>query len=231
MKIYKLTTQPTCLTDVVEKIIHIEICDDASQEYSYLAQMPDSIAASTDYYDQQEQDDFYLHAKDEVILDLAPEVIHKFRNLDLLIRVGKLDENLLSSKQQAYLKSVLEQKSYGRNYLTDKDINNLLDMIKRCNSVSYDFKHKKTNQFALNDEGELRSKMVLRILRKLTIDDWRYKTRSYNINHLGNTLFVFKPRVDFVDSNGNHHNQVEIYIKLDVDESTKSAVALVSMHD
>ncbi len=73
--------------------------------------------------------------------------------------------------------------------------------------------------------------MILRILHKLTVSDWKYQTRSINWNHLGNTLFVFKPKLDYVDKMGMHHNQVELYIKLDVDETTKSAVALVSMHE
>ena len=236
MKIYQLSS-PSCLLDVIDKIIHIEICEDASSEFSYLTQMPESLAASTDitadtnYYDQQEEDAYYLGVSDEALLALDPSVIHKFRNLDLIIRVGKLDGSLLSHKQSEYMHSVLEQKSYGHNYLMDKDIEDLLDMIKKCNSVSYDFRHEKTNRFALNKNGELRTKMVLRILRSLTLEDWRYKTRSVNWKHLGNTLFVFKPHVDYVDSDGNHHSNVEVYVKLDVDESTKSAVALVSMHD
>lgn len=225
MYIYKQAK--TSLLDVVNKITQIELCDDVTKQYQYSEQ----IAASEDlsFYDQEEIDAYYLNADDEEILSADPNTIHSFRNIDLLIRIGKLDHNLLSGKQQKYLKSVLENKN--TDQITDQDIQNLLILVNKCNSVSYDFHHKKTNDFGLDTEGELRARMILRILRKLTVSDWKYQTRSINWNHLGNTLFVFKPKLDYVDKMGMHHNQVELYIKLDVDETTKSAVALVSMHE
>ena len=216
---YKYRLTKISLLDVVSRITHIELCDDIA-EYSSTSM----AVAAAEGIDSQ-----YLSVDDQDLLSLSPETIHDFQDIDLLLRVGKLNPELLSRDQQRKLRNDLQVKHTDK--VTDQDIENLLILINKCNSVSYDFHHNKTNEFGLDSEGQLRARMILRILRKLTVNDWKYATRSVNWNHLGNTLFVFKPRLDYVDKAGMHHNQVELYIKLDVDETTKSAVALVAMHD
>lgn len=214
---YRLTK--TSLLDVVTRITHIEICDDVADLYGYSA----AVAASEDI------DSYYLDVDDEELLSADPDTMHSFQDIDLLVRVGRIDPELLSKQQKKQLQKNLKTKNIDE--VTEQDIENLLILVNKCNSVSYDFHHDKTNEFGLDAEGQLRARMILRILRKLTVDDWKYKTRSINWNHLGNTLFVFKPKLDYVDKMGMHHSQVELYIKLDVDETTKSAVALVAMHE
>lgn len=223
------------LADILKKIIKIEVVDDVRTTPCILTQMPQNLFASDDInrdpeYDQQEEDMKYLRYDDDALLKLSSDIIHKFQNLDLLIRVGKLKYDLLSTDQQKYLDDTLSQKDRTHNEITDEDINYLLTLIKACNKVDYDLVHDKTNKFTFNAEGDFRERAVLRVLKNLTFSDWIYRTRSINPRYLGNTLFIFDPDVSWVDAD-NQTRYLRLYVKLDVSNSTKTAIALVSFHE
>lgn len=236
MKILKMPTSCT-LANYVIRITQIEICDDVRNEYAIFPHMPEAMVAAADkipvdeFHDQQEEDQYYLKYTDEDLAQLDPSVVRRFRNFDLMCRVGRVNDSLLSGSQKTYIKQRLEQKDRTHNTITDADINYLLKLIKECDNISYDEKHEATNTFAYNNRGEFRTKAVLRALRNLTFEDWKYRTRSINWSHLGNTLFIFKPRISWVDADGKQRDNIEVYVKLDVSETTKTAIALVSFHD
>ena len=236
MKILKIPTTCT-LAEYVTRITQIEICDDVREEYAIFPHMPESMVAAADripvneFHDQQEEDQYYLKYSDKELGELAPEVVRRFRNFDLMCRVGRVNDKLLSGSQKDYIKYRLDRKDSTHNTITDADINYLLQLIKNCNKISYDEKHDATNAFTYNKKGEFRANAVLRALQNLTFDDWKYRTRSINWKHLGNTLFIFKPRISWIDANGKQRDNLEVYVKLDVSESTKTAIALVSFHD
>lgn len=223
------------LADILKKIIKIEVVDDVRTTPCILTQMPQNLFASDDInkdpeYDQQEEDMKYLRYDDDSLLKLSSDIIHKFQNLDLIIRVGRLKYDLLSTDQQKYLNDTLSQKDRTHNEITDEDINYLLTLIKECNKVDYDLVHDKTNKFTFNTKGDFRKHAVLRVLKNLTFSDWIYRTRSINPRYLGNTLFIFDPDVSWVDAN-NQTRYLRLYVKLDVSNSTKTAIALVSFHE
>jgi hypothetical protein len=150
--------------------------------------------------------------------------------VDLLVRVYHLNKSLLSEDQLRYLKNRLKVKDINRNKVTEADIEYLLDLIKSCNVIDYDFSHERTNEFTFDLNGNFREGAVRRVLKNLKPSDWAYRTRSINYNYLGNSLFVFKPKVQWTDKYNKPH-YVEIYVKLDVSKSSsKTGVALVSFH-
>lgn len=223
------------LSDVLKKIIKFEIVDDVKDVYCILAQMPRSLFAAEDIendpeYDQQDEDLKYLEYSDDRLGKLPLDVVHKFQNIDLLVRIGKLNKNLLSDAQRNFLETTLSIKDRDHSIVTDADINYLLGLMKSCNRVDYDLLHDKTNEFTFNNNQEFRERAVLRVLHNLNFNDWVYRTRSINYNYLGNTLFIFEPEVSWVDAN-NVTRYLKIYIKLDVSKTNKCAVALVSFHD
>lgn len=223
------------LASIIYRITKFEFVDDVRDEYCILSQMPDNLFASEDIeldpeYDQQEQDLIYLGYSDAQLKQLPLDIIHKFKNIDLLIRVGRLNKNLLSIQQNKFLIDTLSIKDRQHDTITDNDINYLLDLIKNCNRIDYDLAHEKTNIFAFNSRGEFREAAVLRVLHNLQLSDWRYKTRSINYRYLGNTLFIFNPKITWRDNDGNDHD-LNVYIKLDVSKTTHTAIALVSFHE
>lgn len=231
-----LLNRKNSLESVVSAIVCSYICDDVRQEPCHLAVMPNPIFGATKYtpssdedYDPQEEEEFYLGVNDSVLLNLPKNIVHRFRNIDLLVRIAKLNGKMLSYNQYDYLKKNLKRKS-GHSIITDKDIVYLLKLLKNCDNIDYSFSHSKTNEFILTKDGKLRKEDVLNVLHNLEFNDWAYKTRSVNWNHLGDTLFIFTPHVDWTTSDGKYLNNVEIYIKLDVDKTSGKTIALVSMH-
>ena len=197
--------------------------------------MPLSLFAAEDIendpeYDQQETDMMYLGYPDEALWKLPPDVIHKMQNIELLVRVGRGHKNLLSPEQQRYLEPILYQKDREHNQITDNDIRYLLEQIKGCNEIHYDFAHDKTNEFVYDKDNQFRKNAVLRVLKNLKFDDWEYRTRSINYRYLGNTLFIFDPDVSWINSDGQTR-YLKLYVKLDVSNSNGLGIALVSFHE
>lgn len=237
MKIYATAknNEPQCLADVLKFIMGIRVVDDAAEYPSELAYMPSSLFAAEDIehdpeYDQQEEDLMHLGYTDEELWELPLDIIHKMQNVDLLVRVGKGHKNLLSREQQRYIEDILKVKDRSHNQITDADINYMLAKIKSCNKVFYEVHHPKTTKFVSDKKGDIRTAAILRVLKNLTFEDWKYKTRSINYNYLGNTLFIFDPDVSWIDSEGQT-KYLRLYIKLDVDASDGLGVALVSFHE
>ena len=212
------------LSDILKRIDYIIICDD-------LERSPYQISASEDLSDRFDDDDytneqFYVTLTDDQLAQIAPEEIHTFTNIELLGRIAKLDVNKLSKQQQQLLKA-----EYSKKVVLDKsDVENLIDMLRKCNSISFDGHHLKTLRFLKGEDGKIRSKDCLDIIHQLTIEDYVAHSRSYNRNHIGNNLVIFEPEVEWETVDGTIIEDLKIYVKLDIDETDGHAVALVSMH-
>lgn len=211
------------LSDIVDKISHIIICDDIYKTYSI-------ISSSTEFENDDEDmsnEQFYLTLSDDNLLELSNEEIRSITNIELLGRIAKLDIERLSLTQRKLLKD-----AYGQKVISDKqDIANLLSELRQCKSISYERRHRKTNHFLTNSEGLLKESECLEILHNLTVEDYVATSKSYNPNHIGNQLFIFEPDADWELNDGTILENLKIYVKLDIDETTQTAVALVSMHE
>ena len=227
----KRTTIPQAehISSLVRRVTHIVICEDARDELTSTS-ISASLFASEEFdndYDQEEVDKYYLGVDDDLILEESPEVIHKFENVALLKKVAKLNPDLLSAVQQKLLQDVFNKKFT----LTRKDVEKILDMIHGCNSISYSYKHKQTNRFLRDSEGVLRIDDCLDILHQLDISDYVSSRYSMDWDYIGDALIVFEPIADWVADDGTTFHDLVIYVKLDVDLTTKDAIALVSMHE
>ena len=211
------------LTDIVKRIDHIIICEDLSRT-PYTISASDSIDSNND--DELSDEQYYITFSDDQLLQLTEEEIHQFTNIELLGRIAKLDIDLLSANQLKQLKE-----AYSKKVICSKeDVEKILEMIQTCKSVSYDGQHWKTNKFLKDSSGSIRKQDCLDILHQLTIEDYVANSRSYNISHIGNHLIIFEPDDNWETSDGTLLQDIKIYVKLDIDESDSSAVALVSMH-
>lgn len=189
-----------------------------------------NILASTNILqDIRQLEDYYLDVDDDLLSEIPEDIVHSFRNAELELRIAQVAPELLSNSQKDYLRNVLRQKS-GHSPEMDEDIRYFIKLLKSCSRVEYYWGHNKTNAFVRTKTGELRADDILDVLHNLKFEDWSYATRSVNWEHIGDTLFVFKPKVDWITIDGKQLKNVKLYIKLDVDETTRNAVALVSMH-
>lgn len=160
-----------------------------------------------------------LAMTDAQLKTISDDDVHKITNIELLDRICKVDKTKLSDAQRKTLIALYKQKFI----VDEKDVEKLLECIKKCDKL---FTEKRPvnmtfmNTYGLNDAD------VLKILRGMTVADYYCNTRSININHLGNNLLIFEPVVNL----GAKRQKICIYIKLDIDETTKDCVMLVSIH-
>lgn len=215
--------EPLHLSDILERITHIIICEDINSTYGM-------ISASSEFEnDGEDMDDeqFYLTLSDSNLLELSDAEIHAISNIELIGRIAKLDIDRLSLQQRKALREAYGKKTQA----TEADIENLLKMLRDCNSISYERRHRKTNKFLTDSSGRLKESECLELLHQLTLGDYVATSKSYNPNHIGNQLFIFEPNATWETDDGTVLENIVIYIKLDIDESTKTSVALVSMHE
>lgn len=209
------------MSDSISHIIHIKVCNNI-----YGAFMPLRTAAIMAATDDTSIDEVYNSYSDEQLLQLSDEEIQSIRDVRLIERVAYLDRTRLSTAQLRTLTEELK-----KTKIIDKsDVAKIIEKLKRCNSISYEKNHPKTNRFLFDDNGNFREEDCLYILQHLEIEDYVSSTRSYNPNYLGHNLIVFEPNADWELSNGLIVEGLTIYVKLDVDETTGHTVALVSMH-
>ena len=211
------------VSEIISNIIHIYVCDDVKKEYVNFASSTVLSSQDGDISDDQ----YYLTFSDDQLLQLSDEDILSISDVQLIARIAKLDRSRLSADQLKSLKDSLSTK-----YVIDKsDIEEILFKMKRCNSISYERRHRETNSFLFDSKGNFRAKECLEIIKNLDVEDYVASTKSFNINYLGNNLIIFEPDADWVLSDGSTVYGLTIYVKLDIDESNGNTVALVSMHE
>lgn len=212
----------THLSSIVKRIDHIVICEDLSRRPYILS----SKVTASEVYDELDDEQYLITLTDEQLQDLPKEKIHSLNNLELLGRLAKIDLDLLSYDQLDLLR-----KEYATKVIIDEeDVSKILNMIQSCTSISYEGQHWKTNKFLKDSNGNLRKEDCIDILHQLTVEDYAANSRSFNINHIGNHLIVFEPDASWETEEGEILSDIKIYIKLDIDESDGTAMALISMH-
>lgn len=182
--------------------------------------------------DEMTDEEWYLQFDDaglkELIDDAEPKVltdgeIHSFTNLELLDRLYKIAPDKLSKKQKTIL-----QKEYKKKVIIDRaDVQNLLEMFRKCNDLSMAVYHSKTRKYC--KDKEITEEDCLYVIHHLTISDYVANTRSINLNHVGNNLIIFEPK-NVKLSDGRELGDITVYVKLDVDETDGSTVAMISFH-
>jgi len=210
------------LSDFVDKITNIIICEDIDRT-------PLRISASDELDDDSELSDeqFYLTMTNEQLMQLPEDEIRTFSNVELIGRIAKVAPYKLSAQQLKLLKEAYKRKVV----LSQDDVEKILRMLRQCSSISYENVHRKTNEFARDLEGVLREDDCLDIIHQLTIEDYVASSKSINIGHLGNNIIIFEPDADWETNDGAVLTDLKIYVKLDIDETTKTAVALISFHE
>lgn len=220
--IHSKTSNLPHLSDIITKINFIIICDDISRvpcTISCAEELPDGV----DLTDEQS----LIQLSDEQLNQLEEADIHNFTNVELLNRLARIDIDKLSAKQVAYLK----QENRKQFLITEEDVKQLIAYLKKCNQISYNGAHWKTNKFALNSKGEFRREDCLEVIKNLKVSDYVASSRSNNNEFIGNNVIIFEPVVNWKGNNGIVIRKLILYVKLDIDESSGDTVAIISFHD
>lgn len=110
--------------------------------------------------------------------------------------------------------------------ISEDEVEEILRRLRKCTEIHQE-DYYKTNKFL--KQNNLNIEECLEIIHKLKVSDYYANTRSLNPNHLNNNLIIFEPEIVRLN-NGKEFKDLIIYLKIDLDETTKDAVALVSLH-
>ena len=98
--------------------------------------------------------------------------------------------------------------------------------MKNCSKINQNDYYKTTkflrqNKLTLSD--------CLEIIHSLKVEDYYANTYSTNPDHLNNVLIIFAPQVVTL-SDGRTFDNLIIYLKIDLDETTDEAIALLDKY-
>lgn len=206
------------LRDVIKSIKLINIFDDVKHSHYF----NEDISKLNEDEDITQEDE-YLFYSDESLSRLSQDILHSFTNVELLDRIAKMNVNLLSDEQQKILKDVYKQKIR----IDKADVEHILSKLKQCKLVNIAERIKNT-EFAV--KYEITSDDYKEIINSLKVSDYYGNTRDYSLEHFGNNLIIFQ-KSGMQLSSGAFIEDVNIYIKINLDTTDNTAVAAISFHD
>ena len=211
--------EPLHLSDILGDIIGIRICEDVRL-------FPCTIAAADDI--GNDNDNLTYTLSDEKLRKLSDERISLITDGPLLHRIYKLMPEKLSDEQLQLLK---EYYTKTRFEMDEADIKTFLNKLQTCKTIIYDHKHQKTKEFILDSGKKIRDDDCLEIIKSLTVEDYSENMYSGNSRFFGDELIVFKPYADWQLNTGEIITDLCIYVKLDIDLTDGTTVAIISFHD
>lgn len=233
MKKYIRNTDNTLyLSDLLKRVVCIKFCDDLSREPVKLSESS-RIYADESMDDYLPDDNYIMTYSDKQLLDLCAddELQYQVESLtkpELLLRIHKLNADVLTPKQLALIKKHLSKKL---PKVDDAGVKVLLERMKKCHNIQYGGTHPDTNLFILDPDGNIRTEDCLAVMGKLTVANWdREPLIGQDIAYLGDILVAFQVHDNWVDNDGKEFEDLCIYIKIDLDQTTGDSILLVTMH-
>ena len=110
--------------------------------------------------------------------------------------------------------------------ISKEDVSIILNKIKDCNTL---FIEARPINHSFLDKYKLDVDDCKNILNQLTVNDYVKSTTSTNSKHFGNNLIIFEPSTIIIED--TVFMNLLIYIKIDLDESTDTSIAVVSFYD
>lgn len=164
------------------------------------------------------------------ILNKLEESMNKnftFSDIILFDDVSIIDFDNDDDLDGAYLE-LEESAAKSEKYIISKEeVKNILVKLRACSNINQNDYYKTTKFLKKNN---LTLSDCLAIIHDLTVEDYYANTFSTNPDHLDNTLIIFEPEVVSL-SDGRKFENLIIYLKIDLDETTNEAIALVSIHN
>ena len=219
------------LSDIVSRVIYIEFCSDVTRKPCVITAStdPDNDSEDIDFASMINMDQIRYEMSDEQLMKMSDEHIATVIDPLLLIRLIHLCKDRLNESQ---IQIVTDYCSTHKIFVDKGEVQKFLSLLKSCNNVGYDRRHPRTNEFVLDANGNFRENDCLRVIKSLTINDYRDESMyGANLQYLGDILLVFRPTVPWITSDGVEHTEYTIYVKLDVNLTNGDCVTMVTMHD
>ena len=169
-----------------------------------------------------------IHEAMELLNKLDTPLKSDFEFSDIIIfdDVSVIDFEDEEDLDGAYKELEESGKKTNKYIISKEEVANVLTKLRNCSKINQNDYYKTTkflrqNKLTLSD--------CLDIIHNLKVEDYYANTYSTNPDHLNNVLIIFAPQVVTL-SDGRTFDNLIIYLKIDLDETTDEAIALVSLH-
>lgn len=213
MKKWIHPTTNLTLSDILDRIDYFVIVDDCNECNLAIINASDEIDV--------DDTEYLLSLPDNLLVQLPDKDIQSVKDVGVIDRLVKLCKDRLNAEQLALYREECKKKVP----LDTSAKLELLDLFKSCNKVIIERRKKNLDFIARYD---LSKEDILSILHSLEVKDFDSKTKSINYSHLGDDLVILHPNILIPDK--DVVVGANSYVKLDIDESTNSAAAFVSIH-
>lgn len=235
MKIYVRNSQKiesfTCLSDLLKRVVCIKFCDDITTTPTRLMETS-RIYADESMQDYLPDDNLFMTYTDKQLLSmyedegLRPQM-ELLTKPELLLRLYHLCRNNLTAVQLEIIKEHISGKKIS---ITETDVEHLLEKMHKCKNIQYSGMHPETNLFVLDQDGNIRTESCLSVINKLNISNWDDEMIGRDPEYLGDILVVFQIHDNWIDNEGERFDDLCIYIKVDLNQTTGDGILLVTMH-
>lgn len=168
----------------------------------------------------------FSNMSDEELVALGKDAISYIEDLPTIIRIGKIDSELLTFEQKKLVKE------FGENRLVSQKITveELIRAIRACSAVQFVSDRSATtkNSEFIRDHSGL---SIIDVVKSLEISDYVETRVGGDYGVFCHDLFVFTKAIEYESDDGNNVENLTLYIKLDKDQTDGTTVALVSLHE
>lgn len=233
MKIYcySKNSDDIHLADILKRVVYINIVDDAVHTpCSFGYKRP--IHANESMDDYMLDDDLVFTFTDEQILDMYEDDTYKaqmklLEKPALLARIYRLCPEKLTGPQIATVSKYFNTQKIE---VADHDVEILLAKIRQCTRINFNLRHEKSLPYIFDAEGKPREAEVKALLDTLTVENRIDQMLSGDPQYMGDILVVFSKWSDWKLSDGTPTGYIDIYIKIDMDQTTGNSVVEVTFH-
>lgn len=165
-----------------------------------------------------------------MIRDFSDSLIEEFNNFnisDIIIFDDIRNIDLTCEVDGDYPRLTEAQKEATEYKLEDFSVSAILNSLQTCSTINQN-DYYKTLKFL--KKYNLTKEDCLDIIKQLTVADYYSNIKSTAEYHYGNNLIVFKPKNIHL-SDGRVLENIVLYIKIDLDDTSNEAIALVSFHE
>ena len=159
-------------------------------------------------------------------LDESVDKDFTFSDIILFDDVSVIDFDNDADLDGAYTTLDEDKEKVNKYIISKEEVQTILTKLKSCSRINQN-DYYKTNKFLKKNNLSLND--CLEIIHALKVTDYYANTRSINPDHLDNVLIIFAPEVVEL-SDGRKFDNLIIYLKIDLDDTTDEAIALVSLH-
>lgn len=166
----------------------------------------------------------YNEYSDAELAQLNQSEVSQIKDIQILMRIGKLNRKLLTPAQKLLVIKEYEKKVI----VAESTVKYILNDLKQKSYVS--FMPYKENEGFMKKYG-ITPDDALYAIQHLTVGDYVNNTKNKIPTYYGDELIIFEPTRSLPLKNGNRLTGVIIYIKVDLDLSNGDGVYLISFHD